>query len=330
MASIAAEEIESWHRSVFAACPDTDRYLRACALRRGRSLGDAYIRTWQRLAAFAQWAVEEGADCYAGVLLRDEMSRKAKAVHARDAVFADVDVGKPGMWQTLGAAYEALHASGLPTTTTSESGGGLHVRTQLTRSLPHDEWSQHQLRYNLRLGGDLAAIDPGRLHRVPGTWNFKLAEPRRVRLISTAPPVTPEDLARALGPAIELQSSQPSRVLMAAPPRIVRRNARFHSGRPFDLANDVPVRAVLAALGVHHFVREGARTYCNCPACPGEDDREMVVGGTANVATCFGDCGRHYTAVNLVAAVRRCTPREAVDWLSERFGFWGFPAEARR
>ena len=98
-----------------------------------------------------------------------------------------------------------------------------------------------------------------------------------------------------------------------------------HSGRPFDLANDVPICDVLRFLGVSSFIEEAGRLHCNCPLCPGPDERELVVGGRANVATCFGDCRRSYTAVDLVMAVRGVTPREAVGQLAEEFGFLGFP-----
>jgi len=59
--------------------------------------------------------------------------------------------------------------------------------------------------------------------------------------------------------------------------------------------------------------------------CPGVDYRDLVLGGTSNVARCFGGCEKCLTPVDLVAAVLGVSPRAAVDWISDRFGLVGFP-----
>jgi len=82
--------------------------------------------------------------------------------------------------------------------------------------------------------------------------------------------------------------------------------------RPFDRGNDVPMADVLSWLEVKTH-REGARLYCACPVHSGRNPSQMVAGGSSNAAYCFGDCQRSFTPVDLVAAVRRVTPREAVN-----------------
>lgn len=296
------------------------RYMYVLSLSRERTASRRlFTSNLTRLSAFAADAMSRQYDIYYGVLPRSGLSAAAKAVAARDAVFADIDVGKSGRHATIQHALETVHRFALAPTTLSVSGSGLHVRTQLDRDLPHEMWTGYQISYNAVMGGDMAAIDVARVHRVPDTLNFKTAPPRPVKLLEVNAATTVEALSAALEDAGH--QPQPASEVQAIPGRI----RTPHSGRPFDLANDVPICDVLRFLGVSSFIEEAGRLHCNCPLCPGPDERELVVGGRANVATCFGDCRRSYTAVDLVMAVRGVTPREAVGQLAEEFGFLGFP-----
>lgn len=293
----------------------------ALALGGGRASHAVYTRSALRLLGFAQREVCAGRDVYYGALPRARMVATADGVVARDALFADVDVGKPGAHPSIEHAIAAVHSFAVPATTIIASGSGVHVRYQLERDVPHATWEVLQAAVNRALGGDRAAMDVARVHRVPGTLNYKRSPPRPVTLIEANAATTVESVRAAL----EQAGYPPQAVAEARPIAAPSAGPRRHAGRPFDLANDVPVREVLAFLGVDTFFDEGSRTYCGCPVCPGPDDHELVVGGRCNVATCFGDCRRTFTAVDLVVAVRGVTPREAVDQLAEHFGFVGFP-----
>ena len=99
-----------------------------------------------------------------------------------------------------------LKATGLPTPTLVNSGGGLHVYWPLTRDVTVDEWkplarSLKQLCGKQALHADPSVTtDAARILRVPGTNNFKNGQSRPVQIVTQGQPVTVEELADILPP----------------------------------------------------------------------------------------------------------------------------------
>lgn len=97
-----------------------------------------------------------------------------------------------------------IKATGLPTPTLVNSGGGLHVYWPLTRDVTVDEWkpvarSLKQLCTKQVLHADPSVTtDAARILRVPGTNNFKNGQSRPVQIITVGQPVSLEELSEIL------------------------------------------------------------------------------------------------------------------------------------
>lgn len=293
-----------------------------------RPVSQGWFADVQPAVAHVARAAANGDDVYLGALPRTTASGKESAVGARCFVWADVDYGtighaKPAAHATHDDALAALAVLPEPTLLV-DTGGGLHAWWALAAEPSPEDWRAAMARIVAALHADANTCDPPRILRVPGTVNHKAGLERPVRLVSSGAVVA--SVAPFL--ALPAPAPAPARVAPAATSEgpqggTASGGAMPGSGRPFDSANDIPVAEVLEWLGVVMH-REGARTFCACPVHRGKNTGQMVVGGTVNVATCFGDCGgRHYSPVDLVAAARGIDPREAVNALAERFGFRG-------
>jgi hypothetical protein len=320
----------------FQNCPE-GQYLEIRPLHKrppARPLPQAWVqqqgdaeRAVDLALARVERSVANGDDVYVGALPRLRESGTQDTVGARLWIWGDVDYGTvghktPALYADRDAALEGIRSCGIQPTAIVDTGGGFHAWWCLT-SVPSDaSWRDAIKRLAQAIKADMNALDLPRILRVPGTFNFKNEPPREVRLVEMSGRLVPVDDFLRL----------PAYVKPEAPPPC--RGARPSSGsvaweRPFDRANDEPVAEVLDWLGVK-LHREGSRVYCACPVHGGTNESQMVVGGDANVATCFGDCGgRHYTPVDLTAAVHRCTPKQAVDLMANRFRFDGFSKRAR-
>lgn len=297
---------------------------------------------------FAMRCALRGFDCYVAANPRKTMAGTAADVGRLQWLWADVDVGRVAHARAADhtdesalAAVNELTGFGIFPTVLLHSGGGLHVFYLLAEAIDLESWSDLMTRVAALLGGDRNVIHVEGVLRIAGTVNCKTGFPRTVRLLSATnsivapealfallPAVTPPTSARpASSKPIMAASGATAGTLSTSTPIASAQSARGRghlTGRPFDVANDCPVDEVLRALGydVH---REGRYSYALCPRCRGSNNRKLVVGGRSNGACCFSDCGRKvYSAVDLVIAARGCTPREAVDWLAQVFGFAGF------
>ena len=320
----------------FQNCPE-GQYLEIRPLHKrppARPLPQAWVqqqgdaeRAVDLALARVERCVANGDDVYVGALPRLRESGTQDAVGARLWIWGDVDYGTvghktPALYADRDAALEGIRSCGIQPTAIVDTGGGFHAWWYLTRVPSDASWQDAIKRLAQAIKADMNALDPPRILRVPGTFNFKNEPPREVRLVEMSGRLV------SVGDFLRL----PAYVKPEAPPRTkttASSSSAMPGQRPFDRANDEPVAEVLDWLGVR-LHREGSRIYCACPVHGGTNESQMVVGGDSNVATCFGDCGgKHYTPVDLTAAVQRCTARQAVDMMANRFGFDGFSKRAR-
>lgn len=276
-------------------------------------------------AAHITRSLQNGDDVYVGAQPRCRDGGGEADVANLRWVYSDVDYGttghaKPAPYATrsdaLAAIRRAAEQLGASPTFLVHTGGGFQVWYALKDPLPEPAWRDAIARLTHAVGGDPNATDPARILRVPGTKNFKVAPPRPVTLEAASGCfVEGERFARLPAPPPEPPAFKP---------RIV--GSRFATDRPFDLANEVPIAEVFDWLGIAMH-REGQRVYCACPIHDGSNPSQMVVGGSSNLACCFGDCNeRAYTPVDVVAHVRGVEPKAAVELMAERFNFQGFAA----
>jgi len=120
---------------------------------------------------------------YFGVATRrDNTNGKLENCQDLGVLFMDLDFKN----QPEEEARRMLGEFPLPPSIVIQSGGGLHVYWLLTEPLHlQDQRDRQQARSYLRrqaihLHGDLAAAEPARILRVPGTTNFKYSPPRPV------------------------------------------------------------------------------------------------------------------------------------------------------
>lgn len=154
----------------------------------------------------------QGVDAYfALATFIDGSARKVdNASHLR-SFFLDLDcgTGKPYVDQPAAAQAVAifLQATGLPSPTLVNSGGGLHVYWPLTEDVPVIVWQAHakslkRLCAQHSLHADPAVTaDAARILRIPGTQNFKNGMSRPVQIIAAGIAVSLADFTKLLPPA---------------------------------------------------------------------------------------------------------------------------------
>jgi hypothetical protein len=169
------------------------RYLRLIA---GAHPGDRYIEVRHRagtgmaqdfhpagrLAGVADTLVDiaEATDVYVGVLLRDRKSGTAASVSRSHVLWIESDSpAAAGRLENFGLPPSMMIASGSP--------GHLHAYWQLRQPLPADQVKAHNRALARGLGADLAATDPARVLRPPGTLNHKHDPAQAVQLLSSDP-----------------------------------------------------------------------------------------------------------------------------------------------
>ena len=304
----------------FAHCPTGQlAEVRPLNKRPGaRPLARAWFDDLRGTFNYVSDCVANGDDVYIGALPRSRRGGKADDVGSRRWLWGDIDYGDAGHAKSApyGTREDALAAVGAfrpAPTLVVDTGGGFHVWWALDTDADAVAWTEAMARAAHALRADANALDAPRILRVPGTFNLK-ASPRPVAIVAE------NDGAIGIDAFLRLPASDDDA-------RSQRRRAAATPGRPFDQANAVPIADVLAWLGAE-LHREGDRTYCACPAHGGHNESQMVVGGEANSAHCFGDCDQSFTPVDVVSAARRVSPKAAVNQLAERFGFAGFVERA--
>ena len=162
----------------------------------------------------------QGVDAYFALATFNDGSARTvdNAAYLR-SFFLDLDcgTGKPYVDQPAAAQAVAafLQASGLPSPTLVNSGGGLHVYWPLTEDVPVAVWqplakSLKRLCAQHNLYADPAVTaDAARILRVPGTHNFKNNTSRPVQIIATGLPTALEDFKKLLpAPPIDLSAAK--------------------------------------------------------------------------------------------------------------------------
>jgi len=139
--------------------------------------------------------LQRGIDVYFGVNPRIGGAGKKENVHYVSAFHVEVDYGKTGHkkespCQTYDEALNSIQSFNPEPTVIIHSGGGFHCYWVLSNPVKVSDIGidiLESINKNLsqKLGGDPGTHDISRVLRVPGTFNFKMAEnPRPVTLLS--------------------------------------------------------------------------------------------------------------------------------------------------
>ncbi|HQB28785.1 MAG TPA: DNA-primase RepB domain-containing protein, partial [Paludibacter sp.] len=139
--------------------------------------------------------LQRGIDVYFGVNPRIGGAGKKENVHYVSAFHVEVDYGKTGHkkespCQTYEEALKSIQSFNPEPTIIVHSGGGFHCYWVLSNPVKVSDIGVdilESINKNLsqKLGGDPGTHDISRVLRVPGTFNFKMADnPRPVTLVS--------------------------------------------------------------------------------------------------------------------------------------------------
>jgi uncharacterized protein (DUF927 family) len=168
------------------------------------------VQTVEDLDAHAQGLNSHGIDAYFALasFADPAAGRTADNAVALRSFFVDLDCGPGKPYLDQPAAAQALaafiQATGLPSPTVVNSGGGLHVYWPLTADVPAEEWAQHaralkKLCADNNLHADPAVTaDRARILRVPGTSNYKTGAPRPVQIVAQGQPTSLPDFVACL------------------------------------------------------------------------------------------------------------------------------------
>ena len=141
------------------------------------------------------------------------------------AAKAEIDpkTGRPDGYVDQSAAIAALRTFcktvGLPSPTLVNSGGGIHAYWALTEEVSRRDWEPVAERFKevcrtQNFYVDNAVFEVARVLRVPGTFNFKEAEPRPVEILHVGKPTPFEEMRSIFGvkaqPTIFDDDYQPS------------------------------------------------------------------------------------------------------------------------
>ena len=187
---------------------------------KGKAVKQHLVNTKEAADTLIQKFVKEERNVFFGVAkFASNAGRKKDNVLSLKAFWLDVDCGPdkakpnpktgiPGGYATQLDAFNALktfcRTTRLPKPIIVNSGRGLHVYWALTADISREEWEPvaAQLR-DLCVKNDFyidpAVFEVARVLRVPGTYNFKGATPKEVRILTEAPPVKFLNFCAALG-----------------------------------------------------------------------------------------------------------------------------------
>lgn len=177
-----------------AVLPSTGRY---CAVaiddKRKQIKRQIFVDSIDELESQVQEFDSQGYGSFFALANFDqEDTRKADNALTLRSVFLDLDVGPNKPYQQIFDAAQALRAfidaAGLPDPVIVNSGGGVHAYWVFTQDIPVAQWRPvarafkalcvtHKLAIDLQVTADAA-----RILRVPGTRNYKLAQPRPVQV----------------------------------------------------------------------------------------------------------------------------------------------------
>jgi hypothetical protein len=139
-----------------------------------------------------------GINVYMGVNSRVNKGGKKENVHYVSAIHAEVDYGKEGhnkksQHESYDQALEAIQNFKPQPTIINHSGGGFHLYWILNQPLNVKDFGVDNIELvnktlMAKIGGDSGTHDISRVLRVPGTFNFKLDNPREVTTVVNGGP----------------------------------------------------------------------------------------------------------------------------------------------
>ena len=84
-----------------------------------------------------------------------------------------------------------------------------------------------------------------------------------------------------------------------------------------EVKQQVSIERAAEMLGIK-LKRSGSQLRGACPICNDGGDRVFVITPTKGLYYCFGKCGKGGDAITLAANVRKCSLREAAEFLAGR------------
>lgn len=180
----------------------------------------ALVATREEADALIERFVQAERNVFFGVAkYKTGDNRKKENVLGLKAFWLDVDcgptkaepdpkTGRPDGYVDQKAGLNALmrfcKTVGLPTPTLVNSGGGIHAYWPLEHMVSRSDWEAVAERFKevcrtQNFYVDNAVFEVARILRVPGTFNFKEAEPRPVEFIHVGEATTIEAMREALG-----------------------------------------------------------------------------------------------------------------------------------
>lgn len=188
--------------------PDTGNYC-LVAIKKGK-VRQSFTASLEDLQANADAASSHGFDAYYALATFGDPALGRTAANAVElrSFFLDLDVGPDKAYKLQADAAAALRAfidaTGLPTPTIINSGGGLHVYWPLATPIAATEWVEVARRLKSlcrahNLDADPAVTsDAARILRVPGTNNYKAAHERPVQIVRSSGAYTLEQIVACL------------------------------------------------------------------------------------------------------------------------------------
>lgn len=208
--------------------------------------------------AFAKDAIRREQNCFFGLHLFDKANRTGKNAAGCRVFYLDIDVGKPGAYQTKEEALIGIDAfvkdTGLKEPVIVDSGNGYHCYWLLDALLSEDDWSASAKRLKALcesqgLKADNVTKDKARVLRVPESINYKDSdEPKKCELVTSI----------TIYPAKDIQAAFES---IPARDGNTSINDTFLSGTETEYANDPAGSQEIARLCVPHLSLERCNDY---------------------------------------------------------------------
>jgi DNA primase len=93
-----------------------------------------------------------------------------------------------------------------------------------------------------------------------------------------------------------------------------------------DLKQRITIEQAADMLGIK-LKKSGAQLRGQCPVCKDNSDRAFVITPAKGLYYCFGKCSKGGDAITLAANVRKCSLREAAEFLDGKSGGSATPAK---
>jgi uncharacterized protein (DUF927 family) len=218
-----------------AVLPTEGRY---CVMGIGRYPDQKFVDTREELDAIANSFVGKGVDVYFGCAKYGPLNNRThdNATYFR-ALWMDIDCGptkaapdakgviKGYIDQAVGLAefQKFCRAVGLPKPILVNSGYGIHVYWLLEETVSRREWEPlaerlRELCVEQGLIVDPSVFEASRILRIPGTFNFKQAEPKSVTVLSGHSDRIPYAKLKEMLGAAEPKEEQPDFIPRAMSP----------------------------------------------------------------------------------------------------------------